>query len=406
MSRPSPYAFKQALRDALAGLYDPGALASNPLVNWLGMAGDADPPRALLNLLLQAIESRKPHGEAPPQSNAWRVYHILRQRYVECYPQAEIAAGLGLGTRQLRRLHALAIDVLGDYLYGRCQQAGPAAPPLAPATSAPDHRELEALGATPVEAADPAALLLAVADLLEPVAHQNGVIVQRRLPEGLPLVAIQRVPVRHAFLGIVTAALRGAAGGSVILTGDAAAGHVSLSVEVQPAPSATALVHLDGEQTAMARQLLRLSGGDVTLSSPAHGQTTVTIMLPMVADVPVAIVDDNEDALQLFQRYLDGTRYRFVGTSDARQVLPLVEESAARLVVLDLMLPRVDGWELLSRLREHPNTRHIPVIICTVLPEEDLALLFGAAGLLRKPVTQADLLAALDRALTQPTGCA
>lgn len=397
--RPSPAEFKIALRDALAGLYDPGTLASSPLICWLCLADESDPPRALLALLSQAIESRKPQAGAPPQSNAWRIYHILRQRYVECYPPSHIAAGLGLGTRQVRRLHALAIDVLGDYLYGRCPQTATA--PTA-AAAEPGDRELEALGATPLEAADATALLAAALDLLEPVARREAVAVQQALPADLPLVAVQRVPVRHAFLAVLTAALRSAAGGSITVTGEAAAACVHLRIDLRSADE-SAPVNLDAEQVAIARQLLHLSGGALALPPPSPAQATVAIRLPVVADVPVAVIDDNSDALQLFRRYLDGTRYRFVGTSDPQQALALVAESAARLVVLDLMLPQVDGWELLSRLREHPNTRHIPVVICTVLPEEELALLFGAAALLRKPVTQAGLLAALDRALAPPT---
>ncbi len=259
------------------------------------------------------------------------------------------------------------------------------------------------MSATPIEATDPAALMLAVADLLHPVAVQSSVTVRSQLPPALPPVAAQRVPVRHAFLAILRAALYLAAGGSIALRGEARAGHVHLSITVSPAPLDAGAGQADSEQLAMARRLLRLSGGELTITPAAHGGAVFSIMLPLVADVPVVVVDDNGDALRLFQRYLDGTRYRFVGTSDPEQVVALVEDAAARAVVLDLMLPRVDGWEILSRLREHPKTRNVPVIICTVLPEEDLALLFGAAGLLRKPVTQADLLATLDRALAQPT---
>ena len=49
------------------------------------------------------------------------------------------------------------------------------------------------------------------------------------------------------------------------------------------------------------------------------------------------------------------------------------------------------GW-----LREHPRTRDIPIVICTVLPQEELALSLGASGFVRKPVTRRGFLAALD----------
>jgi len=61
------------------------------------------------------------------------------------------------------------------------------------------------------------------------------------------------------------------------------------------------------------------------------------------------------------------------------------------------MLPSVDGYEALQSLRSDPVTANVPVIVCTVLQQRDLALSLGATEFLAKPVTQGDLLAALDR---------
>ncbi len=66
------------------------------------------------------------------------------------------------------------------------------------------------------------------------------------------------------------------------------------------------------------------------------------------------------------------------------------------------MLPGVDGWELLDNLREEPDTHHIPVIVCSILPEEPLALALGASCFLRKPVSQLEFLAALEQQASSP----
>ena len=60
-------------------------------------------------------------------------------------------------------------------------------------------------------------------------------------------------------------------------------------------------------------------------------------------------------------------------------------------------MPHIDGWEMLGRVREYPPTSKIPVVVCTILAQRDLALLLGASDFLRKPFTRTDLLAALDR---------
>jgi len=65
--------------------------------------------------------------------------------------------------------------------------------------------------------------------------------------------------------------------------------------------------------------------------------------------------------------------------------------------VLDVMMPGIDGWEVLTRLRAHPTMANTALIVCTVLPQEELALAMGADGFLQKPVTREAFLAMLER---------
>ena len=65
------------------------------------------------------------------------------------------------------------------------------------------------------------------------------------------------------------------------------------------------------------------------------------------------------------------------------------------------MMPQLDGWELLGRLRQHPRTSYIPIVVHTILPQEELALSLGASAFIQKPVTRQAFLAALDQ-LTRP----
>ncbi len=66
------------------------------------------------------------------------------------------------------------------------------------------------------------------------------------------------------------------------------------------------------------------------------------------------------------------------------------------MILLDVMMQHVDGWQVLSDLRQEPTTSHIPVIICTILPVEGMALSLGANAFLQKPVSQQQFLHALD----------
>jgi CheY-like chemotaxis protein len=102
----------------------------------------------------------------------------------------------------------------------------------------------------------------------------------------------------------------------------------------------------------------------------------------------VLAIEDNVDTLQLWTRYLQNTRFCLVGVNDPAGAFDAAREQRPNLIVLDLMMPEIDGWKLLGQLRHHPLTAGIPVIVCTVLPQEELALSLGASAFMRKPVTR------------------
>jgi CheY-like chemotaxis protein len=85
-----------------------------------------------------------------------------------------------------------------------------------------------------------------------------------------------------------------------------------------------------------------------------------------------------------------------VGTRDPGQALSLAEKLSPQIIVLDVMMPQVDGWKVLGRLRQYPLTAHVPIVVCTILAHKELALSLGASAFIRKPVTRQAFLAALD----------
>ncbi len=82
---------------------------------------------------------------------------------------------------------------------------------------------------------------------------------------------------------------------------------------------------------------------------------------------------------------------------EPEQAVPLAELNHPKVIVLDVMMPGVDGWEVLQRLRQNPTTADIPIIVCTILAQEELALSLGVDDFLRKPVSQQSFLNALNQ---------
>ena len=69
------------------------------------------------------------------------------------------------------------------------------------------------------------------------------------------------------------------------------------------------------------------------------------------------------------------------------------------VILLDVLMPQLDGWDILQQLKTRPETQHVPVVICSVLSQPRLAVALGAADVLRKPISAEALLTTIRRLL-------
>ena len=123
--------------------------------------------------------------------------------------------------------------------------------------------------------------------------------------------------------------------------------------------------------------------------------TGFSVRLPASHQRTVLVVDDDEDVLELFQRYLGVHQYHVVTAQTARQALEIAGRLQPHAITLDLMMPDQDGWDIMQTLLNQPDTQNIPIIVCSILRQKELVLSLGATAFLEKPVTEQALLAAL-----------
>lgn len=391
------------IRRALLDLYDPPHLARSPLIACLQLTRQADPPAALHRVLLEAVEALKPADDIPPQANAWRTYRILLHRYIQQIPQQEIAASLGFSVRQLQRHELAALQTLADHLAPRCAAAPPDAAPTSPAAAADDELA-QVRTSFANEALSLAETVQAALKVARPLLEATRTRLALEVSPELPRVAGRGIPLRQALVSILTAAAH--CGQANLIELRAAAEDNQVRLIVRPVShqtiGAARVCGDDLDNLTMARQLVALSGGALEWQDAPAAAFVVTLRLPIADRWTVLAIDDNTDSLHLLQRLLEGTRYGLIAEPDPVRAEALAGQLSPRAIILDVMLPGMDGWELLDRLREHPATAPIPIIVSTILPHEQLALTLGAAAFLRKPVSRATLLATLD-ALTAPS---
>jgi CheY-like chemotaxis protein len=123
----------------------------------------------------------------------------------------------------------------------------------------------------------------------------------------------------------------------------------------------------------------------------------------------VLVIDDVESVLQLIRGTLIGHPVDVLTASDGGSGLALAKEVTPDLVLLDLALPVMDGWDILTALRADPATEHVPVVIVTAHGDSDMAARareLGADGFISKPFRPAELRRIIESHLAPPTAAA
>jgi putative two-component system response regulator len=122
-----------------------------------------------------------------------------------------------------------------------------------------------------------------------------------------------------------------------------------------------------------------------------------------IASAKIAIIDDEPINIKVARKYLQGVGYReFITTTESVTAMQLISREKPDVVLLDVMMPQVDGIQILQAIRADPALAHIPVLILTASTDSDTkrrALESGATDFLAKPVDPSDLIPRIRNAL-------
>ncbi len=169
---------------------------------------------------------------------------------------------------------------------------------------------------------------------------------------------------------------------------------------------------------AITKHFARMLGGDVSVTSEAGKGSVFTLTLPVKAAqaAPAAepeakpavsgdmegaqtilVVDDDEAVHDLVGSMLGREGYRVLHARSGDEALAITRKERPDAITLDVMMPQMDGWSVLTTLKADPELSHIPVIMLTMLHERAIALSLGASGYITKPVDWNQLSAVLKR---------
>jgi len=157
---------------------------------------------------------------------------------------------------------------------------------------------------------------------------------------------------------------------------------------------------------SICANLVQLHGGRIGIQSEAGKGSTFWFTLPLynqpVGEIPtgkkvVLAIDDDPQVISLYERYLNPQGYHVVHLTNPAKAKERIAEIKPYAITLDIMMPNMDGWALLTDLKSDPATRDIPVIVCSILEQADKGFSLGAADYLVKPILEEDLVHAINR---------
>ena len=168
---------------------------------------------------------------------------------------------------------------------------------------------------------------------------------------------------------------------------------------------------------AITRRLCQLMGGDVTVASEPGKGSTFTVRLPFAASHTVdtsahpageaspvesgrdcvLVIDDDPTARDLISDHLRQAGFSVITAAGGREGLKLAKERHPIAITLDVVMPDIDGWTVLSALRGDPALADIPVVMATIVDERRQGATLGASGYLTKPVDRDKLVDLMRR---------
>ena len=263
-----------------------------------------------------------------------------------------------------------------------------------------------------------------------------GVELRTELSPELPAVYTDLPRLRQILINLLNNAAKFTEKGSItIAAGPAEAGHFALSVADTgigiPAQARDYIFEefrqVDGSTTrkyggtglglSISQKLARMLGGTIGVESEEGKGSVFTLVLPLQsgpepAPVPalaasappiaaprrlIVAIDDDPDVLSLLSQELEEEGYQVVGATRAVEGIAQAKALNPFAITLDIMLPGMDGWEAISRLKGDPATRDIPLIVLSIIDNQELGFRLGADDYLVKPIDKQALFEALRR---------
>lgn len=171
----------------------------------------------------------------------------------------------------------------------------------------------------------------------------------------------------------------------------------------------------------ITRRFCEMMGGSITVTSEVGEGSTFSVWLPRKTHPPkfgpsgkkkvetgthaqvettkpvVLIIDDDEAALETIQHYLTEDNFHVMTTNSGADGIRIAKEHQPDVIMLDVLMPSMDGWAVLSKLKADEDTANIPVIMSTIVSDRNMGFALGATDYVTKPVDRDQMLRIVNK---------
>jgi len=275
-----------------------------------------------------------------------------------------------------------------------------------------------------------------ILESLTPLAGEKGIQMDSAFPEKFPPIESDEARVHQILQNIIGNAVKFTDRGSVTITGRNDKENIYISVadtgigipQEQLRNIFEEFRQVDGSSSrefegtglglAIAYKSAKMLGGDITVESVLENGSTFILALPIkwhgsehlvepshrkphIGIKPerktVLVVDDDPEAANLISSSLLHEGYNTIAATSGKEALKLAESYRPFAITLDILMPDMDGWEVLQALKKNPDTKDIPVIIISITKDRETGFALGAVGYVTKPVSKELLISEIHK---------
>ena len=161
---------------------------------------------------------------------------------------------------------------------------------------------------------------------------------------------------------------------------------------------------------SLCKAMVEMQGGNIGVDSELSKGSTFWFTLPTIMNRKPGIddtvelspirtilsIDDDEQVSKIYQKYLSKHQYHVLIHTDPMSAVTQAALQQPDIIILDIAMPTDEGWRILEQLKENKLTQHIPVVICSIINNQEKGYNLGASAYLVKPIVEEDLIKTLS----------